>query len=154
MAEKRIIEINGAKFEVDLSKAKCIEEFRIGDKVKVLQKQYDVYKGYPGVVIGFEPFKNRPSIVIAYLVTGYKECDVKFLYFNSSVEDVEICHTQVNDVPISRSNIVTKFNEEIRVKEQEANELRAKLEYFESAFGKYFEEVYVDPELAAVDSDS
>ena len=34
------VEINGTKFEVDLSKATKVEEFKIGDKVKVLEKTY------------------------------------------------------------------------------------------------------------------
>jgi len=33
---KQIIEINGVKLEVDLSTAKRIDEFRVGDTVKVL----------------------------------------------------------------------------------------------------------------------
>ena len=32
---KQIIEINGVKLEVDLSTAKRIDEFRVGDTVKV-----------------------------------------------------------------------------------------------------------------------
>ena len=40
MSEKRIIEINGVKLEVDLSQARVVENYRIGDNVKILQNEY------------------------------------------------------------------------------------------------------------------
>jgi len=36
MENKKIIEVNGVKLEVDLSSAKVIEEYRVGDVIKVL----------------------------------------------------------------------------------------------------------------------
>jgi hypothetical protein len=40
MTEKTIIEVSGVKLEVDLRQARRIEEIRIGDRVKVLTKDY------------------------------------------------------------------------------------------------------------------
>ena len=40
MEEKRIIEVNGIKMEVDLRNAKRIDQFKVGDSVKVLVKSY------------------------------------------------------------------------------------------------------------------
>ena len=37
MADKRIIEINGVKLEVDMTTARRIDEFRVGDTVKVAE---------------------------------------------------------------------------------------------------------------------
>ena len=41
MEEKRIVEIDGVKIEVDLRTAKRIDTFRVGDNVKVLCKEYN-----------------------------------------------------------------------------------------------------------------
>ena len=58
MDNKRIIEINGIKLEVDLSTAKRIDEFRVGDNVKVLRKGYnDNFEVLAGVIVEFVNFK-------------------------------------------------------------------------------------------------
>ena len=41
MEEKRIIDINGMKMEVDLRTAKRIDTFKVGDNVKVLATEYN-----------------------------------------------------------------------------------------------------------------
>lgn len=42
---KKIVEINGIKMEVDMRHAKTIDTYKIGDRVKVLVKQYsDTYR--------------------------------------------------------------------------------------------------------------
>ena len=41
---KRIIEINGIKMEVDLRNAKRIDTFKVGDPVKVLDMTYQPQK--------------------------------------------------------------------------------------------------------------
>lgn len=78
---KRVIEINGVKLEVDMRYAKRVDELRVGSKVKVLNKEYSSYKVYPGVIVGFEEFDNLPTIVVAYLECGlvfggYQICSV------------------------------------------------------------------------------
>ena len=42
MEEKRIIDINGMKMEVDLRTAKRIDTFKVGDNVKVLATEYNL----------------------------------------------------------------------------------------------------------------
>ena len=39
--EKRIIEIDGMKVEVDLRHAKRVDTFKVGDNVKILDKSYE-----------------------------------------------------------------------------------------------------------------
>lgn len=41
MEERRIVEINGVKIEVDMRTAKRVDSFRVGDNVKVLDKDYN-----------------------------------------------------------------------------------------------------------------
>jgi len=73
----QIIEINGVKMQVDLRYAKRIEEIKVGSRVKVLMKKYNEhYEVKHGVVIGFEPFKNLPTIIISTATVDYSESKV------------------------------------------------------------------------------
>jgi ribosomal protein L19 len=92
--QKTIVEINGVKLEVDLRTAKTVEEYRVGDTVKLLKKEYgDSYKSYAGMIVGFDPFISLPTIIVAYIDQSYSGVDIKFDYLNAKSEGVEICHT-------------------------------------------------------------
>ena len=68
MEEKRIIDINGMKMEVDLRTAKRIDTFKVGDNVKVLATEYNgTHSIKPGVITDFAMFKDLPTIVVAVL---------------------------------------------------------------------------------------
>ena len=56
--QKRIIEVNGVKMEIDLRNAKVVENYKVGDYVKVLIKEYNSYKSYIGNIIGFDNFEK------------------------------------------------------------------------------------------------
>ena len=86
-----VIEINGVKLEVDLRTARRVENIRVGTRVKVLQKKYsDSYEIRHGVVIGFEPFLELPTIIIAVAKIEYNSATVEFVYFNSKSEGIQI----------------------------------------------------------------
>jgi hypothetical protein len=75
---KRVVEINGVKVEVDLREAVAVETMRVGDAVRVLVKNYGgTYAAHDGVVIGFDQFKNLPTITVAYAEIGYSNADVR-----------------------------------------------------------------------------
>lgn len=139
MEEKRIIEINGVKMEIDLRHAKTIENYKVGDSIKVLIKQYDNYKSFIGVIVGFDEFQNNPTIVIAYLEVDYNEANIKFVYFNKTSKDVEICPINKWDLPYSKQSVIDKIDREILKKEQEVETLKSKRQVFLEMFGKYFE---------------
>lgn len=89
MENKTIIEINGIKMEVDLRQAKVIENYKIGDNVRLLVKEYDGYKVFPAVIVSFDAFTKLPTIVVAYLEMGYQTADLKFAYINSESAKTE-----------------------------------------------------------------
>ena len=143
---KRIIEINGIKLEVDLRDAKRIDQFKVGDHIKVLVKNYsEKYDSYIGQIIGFDNFEKLPTIVVAYLKTDYGSATIEFVHINAKTEEVEI--TQLNDwdVPLTKSDVLRKFNKDIEVKKQEVKDLEGKKNVFLKLFGKYFDEV-IKPE--------
>ena len=145
--EKHIVEINGCKFEVDLSTARKIEEYKIGDKVKVLHKQYgDSYKVYPAVIVGFEWFDTLPTITVAYLVLEYKEAKIEFLYFNDRTKDFELSHAQNEELLIQPADVLKSMHKEIQAKEAEIVDIKRKQGYFLKCFGKFFNE-FTDEKL-------
>lgn len=136
---KRIIEIGGVKMEIDLREAKVIENYKVGDYVKVLIKDYSSYKSYIGNIIGFDNFENHPTIIIAYLKNEYSQATIDFIHYNSESKDIELTSLNEWDIPLTKSNVLELFNREITKKEQELKELKNKEQVFERLFGKFFE---------------
>ena len=136
---KRIIEVNGVKMEIDLRQAKVIDNYKVGDYVKILVKDYSSYKSYIGNIIGFDNFEKNPTIVIAYLKNEYSTANIEFAHFNSASQDIEITNLNDWDIPLKKSTILEQFQKEILKKEQEVTEMKNKANIFEQLFGKYFE---------------
>ncbi len=137
MEEKRIVEINGVKIEVDLRTAKRVDQFKVGDAVKVLVKTYSGYESHLGMIVGFDEFKSLPTIIVAYLVgNSYSECPLKFAYLNEKSTDIEICPHNPNDMGVDKADILASFDRHITKKELELREVKEKREYFNSMFGK------------------
>jgi hypothetical protein len=137
---KRVIEINGVKLEIDLRDAKVIDQYKVGDTIKILIKGYSDYKSHLGVIVGFDNFEKHPTIVIAYLEVEYSTANIRFAYYNSESKDVEIAKINDWDIPYSKSSIIEKLDTEYAKKEEELRELKSKKEVFINMFGKYFEE--------------
>ena len=139
MEEKRIIEVNGVKLEIDLRTAKVIDRFQIGDPVKVLTKTYSGYASHLGMIVGFDEFKDHPTIIIAYVKAEYSSANIEFAYLNSESKDIEVCVVNEWDMPYTKGDITDKMDREIAKKEEELRELKEKKNYFLHMFGKYFE---------------
>ncbi len=135
------IEINGVKMEIDLRHAKRIEEIRVGTRVKVLKKEYsDTFKVLHGIVIGFEPFKKLPTIIIAAATVDYSTAKIEFIYYNSSTKDVEVVVAVDDDLAaLDKNDFVSKIDTEIQKKQNEIQELNDRKTYFLQKFAAYWE---------------
>lgn len=134
----RVVEINGIKMEVDLRTARRVDRFRVGDRVKVLTKEYgDKYKTHLGVIVGFDAFEKLPTITICYL-EGYspKLC---FVGINANTEDVEIVACQDDDALVDKGEVLARLQAEIDTKQAEMEDLERKRRYFEERFAAWFE---------------
>lgn len=136
------IEINGVKFEVDARTAtlRKIETIAIGARIKILEKSYgDNYEVHHGVVIGFEPFQNLPTVVIAYVKASYgSPAEIKFLYYNAK-STVEIVISDENDrEALAASNVVANIDREILKKQNEIIDLQDRKKYFLANFATYW----------------
>jgi hypothetical protein len=139
MSDKRIVEINGVKIEVDLRTAKRVDEFKVGDPVKILIKNYSGYKSHVGMIVGFDEFKSLPTIIIAYLVADrWSSNPLCFAYLNAESKDIEICAHEPNDMGVERSDILNSFRSAIDKKVDELKDLESKREYFDRMFGNIF----------------
>jgi len=141
MENKRIIEINGIKLEVDLSTARRIDEFKIGDNVKVLEKNGSDYNVLPGVIVEFVNFKELPTMIIATFKRDYWGARLNFINFNSQTEGYEITLCCEHELKLEKNKTIDLMQQEIDKKLAEAADLQNKLDYFKKYFAKYFEQL-------------
>jgi len=145
-AEKQIIEVNGVKLEVDMRHAKRIEELRVGSKVKVLDSRgYGSAEVNPGVVVGFEPFPSRPTIIIAFVRGSWNEAKLELLHFNSGTEKVEIVASTDEDFSVNRDEVLGWFTRERESLKNKMAELDAKEAFFRDRFKTYWKDEEVLP---------
>lgn len=135
----RVIEIEGVRLEVDMRTAKRIDSFKVGDRVKVLVKQYDRYQSHPASIVAIDAFKNLPTVVIAYIDDVFNnKGEVRFAYLNAQSKDIEICPMAEDDVVPTRQTILAYFNEAQKRKQQELDEITARKEWFLRQYGVAF----------------
>lgn len=135
---KRIIEVNGVKLEVDLTSAKRIDEFRVGDTVKVLDNRNDKNEVRTGVITDFANFKDLPTIIVAVYKAGdyWSKPTIEFFPYNSNTEGIEIVGVSAEEIIVSRETIVQKFDDEIAKKRDELNDLIIKRDTFIKYFAR------------------
>jgi hypothetical protein len=142
MTENKIIEINGVKFEVDARTAtlRQLDHIKIGSRVKVLVTGYgDTVEVFHGAVVGFEPFAEAPTVIIAYLKTAYSApAEIKFLYFNGKSKEKIIVSDENDKEALEASNIVALMDKEIAKKKNEIQDLEDRKQYFLKNFKAYW----------------
>lgn len=137
MSEKKLIEINGVKLEVDMRHARKVDDFKVGDNVKVLVKEYgDNYKSHGGVIVGFDNFENLPTIVICYCELSYSSAEIKFVYLNQKSKDIEICHMGEFEKLIDLNSAKQMMEREVVKKESELLDIKRKQQYFLAHYEK------------------
>lgn len=139
---KRIIEINGIKMELDerTAKVSSIEILKVGDNVKVLIKNYgDEYKSHAGVIIGFDNFKECPTIVILYLDASYSSHEIKIVYVNERNKDVQILKALPEEILFSKARVLDHLNKAIENAESEVTEAQSNKDMFLKWFNRVIE---------------
>ena len=139
MEEKRIVEIDGVKIEVDLRTAKRVDSYKVGDNVKILEKESSDYKVNPGIIVDFAEFNELPTIVIAVFEEGsyYSRPSIKFINYNAKTsEKIEMVPASEDEIKVSRDSVVEMFEREISKKKNELLDLQNQLDYFMEKFLK------------------
>lgn len=141
MSEKRIVEINGVKLEVDMRYARRIDEFKVGDTVKVLDNRNDKNEVRTGVITDFANFKELPTLVLAVYRAGdfWSKPSIEFIPFNAQTENIEIVGVSAEEIIVSKDTIVQKFDDEIAKARDVLNDLIIKRDTFVKYFVKKIE---------------
>ncbi len=126
-----IVDIAGVKMEVDLRTAKRVENYRVGTSIKVLKEQYGDYKSYPGVIIGFTEFKERPSMDIMY----FNGSDVEFVSLHKESKGIEIAPFNKYEFEYQRDDIVYRLDRNVVQAEEALRSAQTKRKVFLDNFG-------------------
>ena len=135
--EKRIIEIDGMKVEIDLESARRIDTFHIGDNVRVLDKTSSTVKVKNGIITAFNNFKDEPCITVAMFDGGdyWNKPSIKFIYIHSGMDnEYEIVLASDDEIRLSKEGVIQRFEQEIAKKQHEVDDLKDQLEYFKTYF--------------------
>jgi hypothetical protein len=134
------VEVGGKRFLVDMTGAKVVDEFKIGDPVKVLTKRYnDEYDTNHGMIIGFDAFENLPTIIIADFEHRYgNEAELKVVNYNRQTTGVEICHATPAELKLDPQAVIDHVNMSISKLRNEIRELQNKKDFFLRNFSKVF----------------
>jgi hypothetical protein len=140
---KRIVEIDGVKIEVDLRTAKVIDHYKIGDPVQILHPGEGYGCGIKaGVIVGFCDFDKNPAIEIIELDHDYSGVNFKTVtVIGGQKNSVQIAPYDKYQGLVSQADIVTRFDREIQKKELELADLKLKKKYFIDDFAKAFEQI-------------
>ena len=142
----QIIEVNGVKLEVDMRHARRIEELRIGSRVKVLDNTgYGSAQVYPGVVVGFEPFKTLPTIIIAYVKSDYSSVGLHTVSYNANSEKIEIVASVDDDFSVSKAEVLGWFERERTKANEKLAELDGQEKFFLDRFKAFWRDEPVEP---------
>ena len=139
--EMTVIEVNGVKMEVDLRHAKIIHtNIRVGSKVKVLAKGgYAGPEVYAGVVVGFEPFTDLPTIIVAYVKSSYASAELAFAYVNTkSADKWDLVPAVDDELPLNKADIIACFDRDIAKRRTEITDIEVKRDFFVRNFHTYF----------------
>lgn len=145
----RTIVINGMKVDVDMRTARKIDEFRVGDNVRILHTDKD-YNGEVkqkvknGVITDFANFQDLPTIVIAEIASDYTGVDIQFVYYNEKSEGLEITYMSEEEAKISEKGVIELFNHKIEEAQNTLDKIKYKKNFFIKHFLKGYKEISTD----------
>ena len=138
----QVIEINGVKMEVDMRHARRVDHFRIGDACKLLLtgSNYSNPEVVAGVIVDFESFKSLPTIVVAYVKSGYGSTGLDFAYVNEKSADKYelVASSSDSQLAVNKAEVLQVFEREEAKLQAQIDEVRSKRRYFMERFGAYF----------------
>lgn len=127
---REVIEINGVKLDVDMRTATRVDEMKVGTRVRVLTKTYSGADVKDGIVIGFEPFKELPTIIIATLDMGYQSASLKTIFYNAKTADTEVIVAKDVEVDELKNKALNAFQTAIDAKQRELDTLTGQRQFF------------------------
>lgn len=130
------MELNGMNFEFE----KILKEtykFKIGDKVKVLKKEFSNYEIKFGMIVGFDDFDGDFVVTVAYINDSYSKCELKIEYITKD-SDIKLLPYN-EELDFKKEYVIDKFDKMIDEKQKEIEKIKYEKEIFIKQFGKYIE---------------
>lgn len=128
----RIIEISGVKMMIDERTATTIDHYKVGQKIKVLLKEYqNSAKVCQGIITDFfysERSDGTPLGAIQVLIVedSYSGIDLKFKVYTNETNDMSIAPLNDYEAKIPMTGIVEKFDREIESLKEKIRVLEVK----------------------------
>lgn len=137
MEDIQIIEVGGTKIEIDFSRARKIETFKVGDCIKIFKKKYSDWKLYPAIITGFASSDEMSGIEVTYLETEYNSATMKCEVVTAETKETIIASISSNENYMSFNTLTELLARDIDKKEMELAEAKSKLKFFKDFYGKY-----------------
>lgn len=138
--QKRIVEVNGMKLEVDMREAVRIDTFKVGTKIQVLEKgNYgNNYTMYPGMIVGIAEFRSKVGILIAYIENCYNGGKLKYATITEDSTNIEIIAAEEEAVMrlFTYDDMIRNMSNEIEDLELKLKKIKSDKQFFEDNFGK------------------
>jgi hypothetical protein len=137
---KRLVQIGNVQVEVDLASARPANAFRIGDTVRVLEKDYSGIKSFTGFITEFIEHRGYPAVIVAIIKRAYdKSIKVEFATYNEDSTNLQLVPLMVRE--FDRDEALSVLDAQIAHDRAELQELNRKRTAFAFAFGRIDERV-------------
>ncbi|MCK4258779.1 MAG: hypothetical protein KAX49_07360 [Halanaerobiales bacterium] len=127
------MELNGMKFEIEHN-VKQIHTFKVGEKIKVLKKDYSSYGIHLGMITNYDNFNGEDVVTIVYIEKGYNDAKIKIEYLTKDSEIKLLPYDE--EIDFEKDKILDAFDEKIKEKEAETKKIKLEKEYFIKKFGE------------------
>lgn len=131
--------------ELDTRVAVRADVIKVGSRVKLLKKEYTSHKVLHGIIIGFEPFKDLPTIIVAAVDLSYSDATVNFVYINEKTEDYQMVVALDDDhAALDKTEFCKIIDRKITAKQAEIRELEDRKAFFLDKFQTYWTPVELE----------
>jgi len=115
------LQINGKTFKINQS-VEIAEEYKLGDTVRILVKDYSEFVAYSGIIVAIDDFAKSPSVTVCYFTNGYNP-EVKFKTISGNEKDSEISKGGDFDDSLSFDTVISIFENKVLTKKGELESL-------------------------------
>ncbi|MFT8491517.1 hypothetical protein [Liquorilactobacillus satsumensis] len=136
----KTIDLNGKKFVIEEQKVTKVNEFKIGDTVRILDKHYDPATINSGVIIEFLDFQDLPTIRVAVFTDSWGNTSLEYKNINDKSDNLEILPASPDELKIDMDIINGSLDSDIAKKQREVEELKHKKMFFNKFFGNGLKE--------------
>jgi hypothetical protein len=148
--ERRLVQIGNIQVEVDWSTARPANAFRIGDTVRVLEKNYDGIKSWDGFIVELLDMRGKPNLIVATVKRSYEGgVKVEFITYDGERETWQIAPHQV--AGFSLDEALSILDAQIANDRAKLEDLTRRRNAFAFAFGRRddrIEQILVDARVS------